>query len=408
MLEKLLKKKRTTALLFVFFLFAFSAVNMKKELPFLWQAAVEWYGEETEEKEVGELTGEVTAAVTEQVAGKHGFVDAYGYVQLLLGKEEEGNFETVKDREGKLHYTYFAEEINDTEELARRAGRLSRMLEAEGTKLLCVMPPDKFIAGHTRFSAGLPYHMANETADDFLRRLEGEDVKALDLRKDLADSGLEMSRVFFRTDHHWRTETAFWAASRFCDWMGEAYGEEMDPEGYFKEPGHYRFITYENAFLGSMGRKTGRLYAGTDDFTLIFPKFSTDYRYRGSSFGNREFSGRFEEVLIDGAVLRDGRESFATDFYGAYLYGNPGFTHIENRKRPDGPEICFVKDSFAVPFAAFVSLRCRTVDLIDPRAFEGDYTEVLKDGGYDYVILMFSPQNLTEEFFSFCEEEQDA
>ena len=58
-----------------------------------------------------------------------------------------------------------------------------------------------------------------------------------------------------------------------------------------------------------------------------------------------------------------------------------------------------------MPFAAFVSLRCRTVDLIDPRAYQGDYTEVLKNGGYDYVILMFSPQNLTEEFFSFCEEE---
>ncbi len=405
MLEKLLKKKRMTALLFVFFLFAFSAANIRKELPFLWQAVVEWYGKETGEKEREELAADINDAVTEYVAGKHGFVDAYGYVQLLLGKEEEGNFEVVKDREGKLHYTYFAEGIKDTGEYARRAGRLRRMLKAEGTELLYVMPPDKFIAGHTQLSAGLPYHMANETADDFLRRLEGEDVDALDLRKDLTDSGMELSRVFYRTDHHWRTETAFWAASRFCDWMGEAYGEDIDPEGYYKEPSHYHFITYKNAFLGSMGRKAGRLYAGTDDFTLIFPKFSTDYRYRGSHSGNRAISGRFEEVLIDWAALQGGENSFDADFYGAYLYGNPGFTHIENRGRQDGPDICLVKDSFAVPFAAFVSLRCRTVDLIDPRAYEGDYTEVLKNGGYDYVILMFSPQNLTEEFFSFCEEE---
>ncbi len=215
MLEKLLKKKRMTALLFVFFLFAFSAANMRKELPFLWQAVVEWYGKETGEKEREELAADINDAVTEYVAGKHGFVDAYGYVQLLLGKEEEGNFEVVKDREGKLHYTYFAEGIKDTGEYARRAGRLRRMLKAEGTELLYVMPPDKFIAGHTQLSAGLPYHMANETADDFLRRLEGEDVDALDLRKDLTDSGMELSRVFYRTDHHWRTETAFWAASRF-------------------------------------------------------------------------------------------------------------------------------------------------------------------------------------------------
>ena len=64
-----------------------------------------------------------------------------------------------------------------------------------------------------------------------------------------------------------------------------------------------------------------------------------------------------------------------------------------------------IKDSFAVPFAAFASLRCGSIDLIDPRAFEGDYLETLKEGEYDYVILMFSPQNLVDEFFPFCKEE---
>ena len=85
----------------------------------------------------------------------------------------------------------------------------------------------------------------------------------------------------------------------------------------------------------------------------------------------------------------------------AYLYGNPAFTHIENLDNEDGLNICLIKDSFAVPFAAFTSLRCHTVDMIDPRYYEGDYVDAVMENDYDYVIVMISPQDLVEEFFPF-------
>ena len=102
-------------------------------------------------------------------------------------------------------------------------------------------------------------------------------------------------------------------------------------------------------------------------------------------------------------IIRQSNDPFDADMYMSYLYGNPAFSHIENMNREDGLNICFIKDSFAVPFAAFTSLRCHTVDMIDPRYFEEDYVETLRKGKYDYVILMVSPQNLVEEFFPFGE-----
>lgn len=405
MMERLLGKKRVTAFFFLIFLLIFSVINIQKELPLLKEAAMEWYG--GGKRELGELVTKVNSVIDENVPGRYGFIDVYGYIQLLLGKEEESNFEVVKDTEGKLHYTYFTNEINDTTKLTKRAGRLAEELEGTGSELVYVMPPEKVIIGHTQFPRGIPYHMANETADDFLDKLAKEGVNSLDLRDYLADSGLNMSEVFFNTDHHWRIETAFWAATQFCDWMEESYGEVMDPEGYFKDKSHYNFVTYEDLCLGSMGRKTGRFYTKVDDFTLIFPKFGTNYRYENSISEDLEFIGRFEEALIATPVIRNSQDPYATDLYGIYLYGNPGFSHIENLDQPEGISICLIKDSFAVPFAAFTSLRCRSVDMIDPRDFEGDYIETLKEGEYDYVILMFSPQNLVEEFFPFCEEAQE-
>ena len=397
MLTRLIEKKRLTAFLFVIFLMLFSAANAKKEFPMLGQALKEW---REGSGNFGKLAEEADSVIEENVLGKRTLTDFYGYIQLLLDKEEESDFEVVKDTEGKLHYTYFADGTGDTSKLADRVAVLAGELKEEGCELLYVMPPDKFLVGHTQFSRGLPYHMANETADEFLDRLEKEGVRVLDLRDDLAESGLEMSEVFYNTDHHWRIETAFWAASKFCDGMGETYGEKMDPDGYYKDPEHYNFVTYKDVYLGSMGRKTGRFYAEVDDFTLIFPKFNTNYRYENLT-SDWEFTGRFEEALVASSVLWESWNAYETDLYSAYLYGNPGFSHIGNMDNPDGIRICMIKDSFAMPFASFVSLRCGSVDLIDPRAFEGDYAETLAEGEYDYVVLMYSPQNLTDAFFPF-------
>lgn len=395
-MERLLGKKKITALLFLAFLFGFAVLNARKELPILQDTLTSW-------RESGgtpaELIAQIGSAIDENVVEKYTFIDAYGYIQLILGKEEESNFEVVKDHAGKLYYTYFITEINDVSEEAAKTKNLADAAAESGATLIYVMPPEKYIHGFTEFSTGIPYNMANETADDFLERLDGYGVDYIDLRDYLDESGIPMSEVFYNTDHHWKIQTAFWASSQFCDILEERYGETLDPDDYYSNLDHYNVITYDDIFLGSMGRKTGRFYTEVDDFTLIYPKFTTDYSYENSISGDLVFTGRFEEALLATPVIRQSSQPFDTDMYGIYLYGNPAYTHIENKDHPDGLRICVIKDSFAVPFSAFTSLRVNTVDLIDPRFYEEDYYETIQNGDYDYVVLMFSPENIVEEFF---------
>lgn len=396
-MEKLLKKKQITTLLFLFFIFGYAIINGQKELPVLIDTvgSFDW-----EKSELSDLIGQIDSAINENAAGRYYFIDAFGYMQKVLDKNEESNFEVVKDTEGKLHYSYFTTEAGDTSEITKRLNRFSRQIE-EKCPLVFVLPPDKYIEGHTQFPKGIPYHMNNETSDAFLARLDDYGIANLDLREGLKDSGLDMSDVFFTTDHHWKIETAFWASSEFCRWMNDTFGEHLDEDGYYADLNNYNQIVYEDIFLGSMGRKTGRYYAGADDFTLIYPVFSTNYQLTNSLNDELVYSGRFEEALLASPVFRETDKPFDTDVYMAYLYGNPAFTHIENLDQEDGLNLCIIKDSFAVPFAAFTSLRCHTVDMIDPRYYEEDYKETVLNGDYDYVIVMVSPPNLVEEFFPF-------
>ena len=76
---------------------------------------------------------------------------------------------------------------------------------------------------------------------------------------------------------------------------------------------------------------------------------------------------------------------------------------IKNIENPDGLKVLFVKDSLIVPTAAFFSSVCSSIDMIDPRYYDGDILEYAKSHDYDFVFISVYPQNLTKEFFPFCE-----
>ncbi len=399
-MTELISKKRVTAVLFLLFIFIYAGINAKKELPIL-KETVETSVEAGEDP--SGMIASLDTAINENVKYRYNFIDAYGLIQKFLDKNEENDFEVVKDTEGKLHYTYFTEKPNDTAKLSARMENLKDAIKDEDCTLLYAMPPEKYIKGHTEYAAGIPYNMANETADQFLLQLDEAGIESVDFRDYLADSGLDMSEVFFNTDHHWKIETAFWAANVFFRQLEERYGEEIPDEAFYEDKENYNILTYENCFLGSQGRKAGRYYTQADDFTLIYPKFETDYVLDSSIMDGMSLTGRFEEALLATPVLRNTATPYDTDLYMAYMYGNQAYAHIENTKNTEGLNICIIKDSYAVPFATFASLRCHNVYMIDPRYYEDSIEDFINSEELDYVVVMFSPDDLAEEFFTFGE-----
>lgn len=397
-MERLIAKKRMTAAAFLLFLFIFAGFNLYTQRIYLRDniaAAIE------EGSTLSGLITEIEDTVDENILGRYYFIDAYGFFQKLLDKKEENNFEVVKDKQGKLHYTYFTETANDTSAFSKRVVNLRNAVSESGSQVIYVMPLDKYIDGYTEYSIGIPYSMVNETADQFLEELSDNGVDSIDLRDYIGDSGLDMSEVFYTTDHHWKIETAYWAANTFFSVLQSDYGEVIENEELYADKDNYNIITYKNCFLGSQGRKTGRYYTSPDDFTLIYPKFTTNYELDSSILDGMSLTGRFEEALLALPVLRETATPYDTDLYMAYMYGNQAYAHIENMKNPDGLNICFIKDSFAVPFAVFSSLRCNNVYLIDPRYYEDNMEDFINKNDIDYVIIMFSPENLADDFFTF-------
>ena len=97
----------------------------------------------------------------------------------------------------------------------------------------------------------------------------------------------------------------------------------------------------------------------------------------------------FEEKFLDGS-----------DKYAVFFNSNQSTTKVTGNGEG---KLLIIKDSYAVPFAAFASLRCHNVTLIDPRYYEENIEDFINSEKFDYVLVMFSPDDLAEEFFTFGE-----
>ncbi|WP_099204224.1 alginate O-acetyltransferase AlgX-related protein [Scatolibacter rhodanostii] len=407
-MKRFFAKKAVTTVLFIGVLFVLSFLNWNTAYPTL-KAEIEekWITNENKEEVLPSFISETDTIIREQVYNKYAYIESYGYLQELLNKKEINNFEVVKAKDGTLHYTYFTNGPNEVDVLAERIERLKQTAAESGTQVMYVMTPDKYIRGETEFEKGIPYNFANETADNFLAVLKEKNIDSLDFRELMQQDGEYTASSFYKTDHHWKVETAFWAFTKFVNVLESKYDFSFPNKDKYLNLNQYNQIVYKNSYIGSMGRKEGKLYSEAEDFTFIYPKFDTDfYFYAQNGPEDIKTDGRFENSLTFTELLAGERDIYdaTNDKYFTYMNGNPGFVEIHNFNEPEGAKVLFIKDSLMVPVASFFSLGCSKVYMIDPRYYSGNIEEVIKDYEFDYIFVSYTPQNLTEEFFPFYKE----
>ncbi len=401
-MNKMFMARRVTTIILLIILYGYSAANFYFSLDEVMYGVIENVSDD--ELTAFEKITNIDSVLNENMYRRMDFIELYGGIQLLLDKNEYDNVEVVKDVDGNLYYSYFAHEKRDITEEAKTVINFVKTMESRvDSDFLFLMPPDKEIVGVTEFPYGIPYPYRNEEADDFLELLNNAGVSTYDYRKTITQSGLDLKDLFYKTDHHWKTETAFWAYTELVNLLNVMYDEDIDPTYEYRDLKNFNQIMYRNEYLGSIGRNTGIVYAGIDDFKFIYPKFETDYTisFVSQYEGYKMMQGSFDNALMNIGAL-DGNldvRDVNADKYMSYLYGNLPLVQVQNNLVEDGLKVLFIKDSYMVPVAAFLSTVCSQVDLIDPRFMYHGIEDYILQNNYDYVIISMIPSNLTGEFF---------
>lgn len=332
---------------------------------------------------VTETIANVEVDINDGLAAKEYFIDIFGGVVNLADmdfvRDTDYSYSVIKDNHGILQFMTFEAELP---EIVQNIDTYTAL----DVPVIYIQPPTKYIEGYTVFPDAID-NKATQNADDILNYLKTKDVPVLDLRSAASDE-LDKENIFYHTDHHWTTQTAFWAVGRTVDFIKEVTGFDMDPEGYYTDIENWKAETYENSFLGSQGRRVGRLYGGVDDFTLIYPEFETDYYITGLK-DDADAEGDFNEAILEDGLL-DFNDSVWTNHYAGYWGGDYSKVTVDNRLNDNGLNVLLIKDSYGLPYSAFMSTMVDEMTIIDLRYFSiSDLPSYVEESDFDLILIMY-------------------
>ncbi len=339
----------------------------------------------------GTISG-IEAGISDAVFAKEAYINLYGLSESLLGKHyiRDTNIaqSVIKDNNGQLQ---FATNKVDTTPYAEEIGKVNELLEEKDIPFVYVQTPLKVIEGYTELPASV-LDYAEINTDTFKGQLEEKGVDVLDLRENVKSSGLDYGTLFYNTDHHWRTQTAFWAVGEVVQYLKETEGIDLDPNHYYTDSSNYEETFYKQNFLGSQGRRVGKYYGGLDDYTLMTPNFDTSYEVTiTKTNGSTVAEGTFEEAIIKKNLLN--AKSVFTNRYASYFGGDFPEVDIKNKNAENDFKVLIVKDSFALPFSAFFSTMVSETRMLDTRYYEGEVTDYINSYNPDLVLYVYKSIN---------------
>ena len=340
----------------------------------------------------GAISG-LETGVNENIYAKTSYINLFGLTSNILNKhyimDAHPTNSVVKDNNGQLQFICF--EV-DTKPYVDEIAEVKSTLDQMDIPLVYVQTPLKTIEGYTKMPDGI-IDYANSNTDRFMNLLAQAGIHTIDLRKNIKEESMDLKSLFYTTDHHWKTQTAFWAVGEVVDYLKETIGMDLDPNQFYTNKENYSCINYEKSFLGSQGRRVGKYYDGVDDYTLILPNYETSYTVTiHKTNGSSTHEGTFEEAIVKYHLLKNPDDLF-TNRYAAYFGADFPEVIVENHLADNDKKILILKDSFGLPFSAFLSTMVSETRLIDKRYFSGSLEEYIKAYNPDLVLYVYKSIN---------------
>lgn len=323
---------------------------------------------------------------------EHHFIEFYGAVQKYTGQrfiEDNYSYSVIRMDNGALTFGSVGQEQADVSHNAAATADFAAALAEKDIPFTAVVTPCKNPRGVEIMPAALR-NFNNEQAQAFLDLLDEEGVHTVDLRDGMGD---DLTFCFYRTDHHWNADGAFWGNQLLTAALAQEHGFTPFEQGL--NEGQFARLTYEDLFLGSQGKRVGTKYAGVDDFVVYSPEFPTDLTYQVSDAAAPR-TGTLNESLYF-------KDYLAPDYYN----GNPYLTFAggdwakataTNHLNPDGPTVVMIRDSFGCAITPFFALQCSKLVTIDLRAFgERDLLGEIEGIDPDFVVLLYNPGTVSSD-----------
>ena len=225
------------------------------------------------------------------------------------------------------------------------------------------------------FESTIPDIYPRESANSVLSLLKGDALEDFQQLLKNAPNGL-----YYRTDHHWTTDGAYFAYRQICNRLGiQAYSEDR-----------FNKITVCQDFKGTSASRSGLpdKVISADSITL--------YRYDMDENFIRENHETGQSTV--GFYCFEALEG--SDKYKTFLGGNYSHLSITEKGVEKKAKLLLIKDSFANSVIPFLAIHF-DIEVIDPRYCSKSFLqEQIKRNDVDQILILMGFETLTTDIFS--------
>lgn len=307
----------------------------------------------------GSFTADFEEYIADQFPLRDGLMALKASCERLWGRRENNGVYLAGDR--------LIERVDEPEEksLSSNLAALNRFKRKTDVPVhLMPVPTAAWV-----YADALPEGAPTADQDDMLGRIRsGSLIGVIDLRKTFAEHADE--NLFYRTDHHWTSRGAYYAAAAFLERLGL-------PAPALGEP-----TVLSDDFNGTLFSASGYRHITPDTIEAYVPGEGVTVETWRS--GEPETIGLYDESFLT-----------EKDKYAVFLGGNTPRSII--RTGAEGGRLLIVRDSFADSLVPFLTGSFSEIHLFDARYYKMPLTEYIAENGIDEVLILYSLPDLVDD-----------
>ena len=182
--------------------------------------------------------------------------------------------------------------------------------------------------------------------------------------------------LFYRTDHHWKGETAYLVYAALCEQMGltPASADEL-------------VLREVEGFYGSYYSKCKKADTEPDTLSFYDQPFKIHTEVLNVNMEMEEKDNWYNEEQLS-----------ARDKYGALLWGNYGLTVLSKEEVPEDPKrLLLIKDSFSNCLAPLFLSNFDEMYIVDLRSYPSGLNELCDEKDFDETLVLYNFENLESD-----------
>ena len=305
-----------------------------------------------------------TQYTKDQIPGRDAWISLQSFVETALLQKTQSGGILLGDK-GQMFDRTYGLVSSEERTLPRNIAAVGSLAARCPGRVYVMVAP----AASSIYPERVPAHAPLLQEESYLGQIQAAVEQAGGVYLPLKDalSAHKDEYIYYRTDHHWTTQGAYYAYSELCGALG------LEP---FDRAAHTAVDVPD--FYGTFYSRARTWNAQPDTLTYYdLDNPLTIYTVTGPGMPTEgQTTGLYDLDKLD-----------VYDKYAAFLHGNNGLSRVEG----DGEgRILVIKDSYANSFVPFLTANYAQIDVVDLRNYNYGLDGLIAENGYDQILVLYS------------------